>query len=159
MRFSYCIILMLLLTPTLVSAQEALLATGGDASSPNGSVSCSIGQVVYEMYQTEDGSSAEGVQHPYELFIVTSTGEELISGQTVKAYPNPVVDWVEVQLGNFSETEKLQYQLYDIHGQVLLSDHITSERTTINLQNLAAGTYVLRVSGFLDRSFRLVKNN
>ena len=159
MRFSFCVLLLLLLAPCLVSAQEAVLTGGGDASSSNGSVNYSIGQVVYEFYEANDGSSAEGVQHPYELFIVTSTGDELISDQLVKAYPNPVVDWVEVQLSYFSESEELYYQLYGLNGQILVSDQITSDRTIINLQLLAAGTYLLKVHGLVDRSFKLVKTN
>lgn len=48
-------------------AQHSVNTTGGDASNESGSVSYSIGQIVYSAYADSDGRVSEGVQQPYEI--------------------------------------------------------------------------------------------
>jgi hypothetical protein len=58
-----------------VSAQESINATDGDVSGSGGSVSYSVGQVVYTTHTGTSGSVAEGVQQPYEISVVTGLEE------------------------------------------------------------------------------------
>ena len=51
-------------------AQEAIPAAGSNAIGSGGSVSYSVGQVVYTINTGTNGSVAEGVQQPYEISVV-----------------------------------------------------------------------------------------
>lgn len=66
-KLKLSILLLLGLGLTGLLAQEAILATGGDASGGGGSVSWSAGTVVFRTYTGINGSVAESVQQPYEI--------------------------------------------------------------------------------------------
>jgi gliding motility-associated-like protein len=53
-------------------AQESIHSSGGDGSASTGSVSISIGQVVYNEYSSGTGTEVQGVQQPYDLVKVKS---------------------------------------------------------------------------------------
>ena len=57
-----------------VNAQEALTASGGDASGIGGSSSYGIGQVFHSNYIGLNGSEAQGVQHSDETGCIGSAG-------------------------------------------------------------------------------------
>ena len=65
-------VLLLGLGLTGLKAQEAIPATGGMASGSGGSVSYSLGQLVYTTNTGTNGSVALGIQQPFEIFVVTS---------------------------------------------------------------------------------------
>lgn len=53
-------------------AQQSIHSSGGDGSASTGSVSISIGQVVYNEYSSGTGTEVQGVQQPYDLVKVKS---------------------------------------------------------------------------------------
>lgn len=149
-------LLLFMLLPTWVLAQQSPVAGGGDAVGPGGSVSFSVGQVAYKHYQGT-ASVNEGVQQVYEISPVTSLQEDENLFQLV-AYPNPTADvlWLEV-LGD-AELGETHYQMVSVSGQHLGSGMITSNRTEISMAHVAPGSYVLRISGANNQSFRIIKN-
>ena len=60
---------------TGLQAQTSVNAIGGDATGSGGSVSYSVGQVVYTTNKGTNGSVVEGVQQPYEILVVTAIKE------------------------------------------------------------------------------------
>jgi CubicO group peptidase (beta-lactamase class C family) len=56
-----------------------------------------------------------------------------------KIYPNPVSDFLQIQLG--SNEEKLDYQLFDMQGRQIDSGN----SSTIHVQQIHSGIYLLRV--------------
>ncbi|NLF43456.1 MAG: T9SS C-terminal target domain-containing protein, partial [Bacteroidales bacterium] len=52
---------------TGLSAQNSINTSGGNASSTDGNMSYSVGQVFYNTSQGTNGSIIEGVQQPYEI--------------------------------------------------------------------------------------------
>jgi hypothetical protein len=54
-----------------VHAQSTIPATGGNAAGNGGSVSYTVGQIVYTTVSGTNGSVAQGVQQPYEISVVT----------------------------------------------------------------------------------------
>ncbi len=126
------------------TAQESVNATGGDASGSGGSASWSVGQVAYQTHTGTSGSVAEGVQQPYEIFVVTGIEEAEGINLSISAYPNPATDYLELKV----ESEKLKdlsYQLYDMNGKLLQSEKITSNQTSIVMSNLVPATYFVKV--------------
>jgi hypothetical protein len=81
-------LLFLLMFPIIGLSQEAIPASGGDASGSGGTLSFTVGQLGYSSNSGSNGSVAEGVQQPYE--ISTTVGIELsnISLDFI-AYPKP----------------------------------------------------------------------
>lgn len=70
-RLKLSAVLLLGLGLTGLQAQTSVNATDGDVSGSGGSVSYSVGQVVYTTHTGTSGSVAEGVQQPYEISVVT----------------------------------------------------------------------------------------
>ncbi|MDR1791986.1 MAG: leucine-rich repeat protein [Bacteroidales bacterium] len=61
---------------------------------------------------------------------------------TIDIYPNPAKERATVDFGQYVNGTLL---LYDINGKILFSKEIASETEILNLQNLSAGQYIVRV--------------
>ncbi len=138
-------IIFLSLGLTGLRAQETVLTSGSDASGSGGSVSCSIGQIVFMTNTGSNGSVAQGVQQPFEISEVA--GIDQAKGITLQctAYPNPSSDYVKLVIENY-KTEYLTYQLYDVSGKLLETKKIEGNETSIAMCNLDRGIYFLRVT-------------
>jgi len=145
---------------TGLQAQEAALSSGGDASGSGGSASYSIGQVVYTTNIGSNGSSAQGVQQPYEISIVTGIDE--VEGVTLQysTFPNPTTDLITLKVETISLLN-LNYSLYDINGQLFENRKIESNETSISMENLVPAIYFLKIfdnSKKEVKTFKIIKN-
>ena len=126
-------------------AQEAIPATGGEASGSGGSVSYTIGQTVYTTNQGTGGNIvAQGVQQPFEISVVTGIPEAKGISLNILAYPNPTTDYLTVKVENY-ETTNLQYQVFDINGKLLQIVKATGNETLITTSNLVPANYFVKV--------------
>lgn len=134
------------------------IASGGVASGSGGTVSYSVGQMVYTKNEGSTGSVFQGVQQPYEISVITSIKEVEGISLDFSVYPNPASDFLRLRTTN-SELKNLRYQLYDISGNVLLSNEIESTETNISMQNLLPGNYFLRISSasIEIKTFKIIK--
>jgi hypothetical protein len=144
--------------PIIGLSQEAIPASGGDASGSGGTLSFTVGQLVYSSNSGSNGSVAEGVQQPYE--ISTTVGIELstISLDFI-AYPNPTINNIVLSIKDFN-TEKLNYQLYDMSGKLLKSNKVNAINTTIDMSELPVSNYVLNINNDSStiKSFKIIKS-
>lgn len=142
----------------IANAQQGSVSAGGEAvSGANGTVSYSIGQVAYSYAGDGSHSVSEGVQQPYEISVVTSNNE--ISGTiSYNVYPNPTVSGVNLAVSE--NTGDMNVQLFDTQGKLIAEQKINSSVTSIPMEKLATGTYLLSVSTNkkINRTFRIVKN-
>ncbi len=148
-----------LLWAGMAKAQESVNATGSDATGTGGSVAFSIGQVVYTTDAGSSGSVAQGVQHPYELYIVGL--QEAAPGISLTAYPNPVGDELTLQVDEYAN-ERLSYQLYDMEGRLLDRGNIVARKTPIRTTGLTEAAYLVHVidqQGRKVQSFRIIKHH
>ncbi len=152
------ILLTFILSLSTVSAQESVNATGGNASGSGGSLSYSVGQVVYQTHTGTNGSVAQGVQQPYEISVVTGLEEAKGINLTVSAYPNPTVDFLTLEV-KYLELSALSFKLYDMNGKLLQNKKITGTHTTIVMSNLEPATYLLIVNRDNKevKTFKIVK--
>ena len=146
------------LSLSIVQAQESINATGGNATGSGGSLSYSVGQVVYTTNTGTNGSVGQGVQQAFEISTVTGIEEAKGINLSVSAYPNPTTDYLQLKV----ESEKLKdlsYQLYDISGKLLQSEKITGNQTSIVMSNLVPSTYFVKViQGNKEvKTFKIVK--
>ena len=143
-KLKLSILLLLGLGLTGLLAQEAILATGGDASGGGGSVSWSAGTVVFRTYTGINGSVAESVQQPYEISSITAIDEAKGINLSVSAYPNPSNHNLTLKIEEYGLSD-LSFRLYDANGKLLQNKKITGSSTNIGMDNLAPATYFIKI--------------
>ena len=141
------------------SGQKGIHSSGGNASGSNGSVSYSVGQVVFHTHAGTNGSVAQGVQQPYEISVVTETEDAGNISLLVKAYPNPVDNLLLLKV----ETDKwmaLSFQIYNMQGQVLKTEKIRNSETQIDMSAYISASYILKVFSESKpiKEFKIIKN-
>ena len=142
-----------------IQAQEAIIATGGNASGTGGTASYSVGQVVYLTNSGANGSEIQGVQQPFEI----STVAEIENAKTINiicsAYPNPTNDLLIINIDNYNK-DNLSYQLYDITGKSLESKKVESNVTSISMKSFLPGIYFLKITDNNNeiKIFKIIKN-
>ncbi len=141
-----------------LQAQNAIPASGGNASGGGGTVSYSVGQVVYTTNTGTGSSVAQGVQQPYEISVPTTLEEAKGISLEMVVYPNPVTDLLRLKVENY-ETENLRYHLYDINGNVLISNKVEGKDSDISMQNFLPSVYFLKVTdnNKLIKTFKIIK--
>jgi hypothetical protein len=77
-------------------------------------------------------------------------------GNTLEIYPNPAKNVINVKTAD-TKLLGMAYSIYDNTGKVVLSGKITSENTSIELGNLAAGIYVLSIAENMKQTFKVIK--
>lgn len=142
------------MTTATLFAQNNTLTSGGDASGSGGSMSYSIGQLVYQSYSGTNSSLSEGLQQAFEVSM--ATGIEELRGN-FKLYPNPVISYAELEVESF---EGLRFRLYNLQGSLIFSGRLVESRTKLDLSNLPPGSYFLKLSDPENRrkSFTLIKH-
>lgn len=141
-----------------LAAQQAVTASGGEASGSGGSASISTGQVVYTAISGSGGTATQGVQQPYEIFAL---GNDDVKGVSVKAtvYPNPSVATVFLRI-EMASFDNIRYELFDLNGRMLYDGKVSAIETPLSMERFPQATYLLKVySGASElKSFKIVKN-
>jgi hypothetical protein len=140
-------------------AQEAVPASGGNATGTGGTVSYSVGQVIYTTNTAGTGTVSQGVQQPYEIFVVVGIDQLPSVTLSCKAFPNPTTDFLILSVENF-EKEKLSYRLSDINGKIIAEGKPTLDQTKIEMGTLRNGNYFLSViqNNKEVKTFKIIKN-
>ena len=160
-KLSTISIIFLGLTNLQIQAQEAISTTGGDSNGSNGSVSYSIGQVVYSTNIDVNGNSvSEGVQQPYEISVTTSIPEAKDISLKLSAYPNPTTEYLTIKVEDYKFAE-LKYLFFDINGKLLKTVKATGKETNIKVNNLIPANYFVKVidSNKEIKVFKIIKIN
>lgn len=153
--------LMIIFTvPDITNAQVAITTAGGSSSGSMGSVSYTIGQVVYSSSLTSSGNITAGVQQPYEITMITEIKEAKDIDLFISAFPNPTFDNITLKIDNY-KFEKLICNLTDINGKQVISLKIINKETSVKLTNLKPSTYFMKI---LDNNkeikvFKIIKAN
>jgi hypothetical protein len=138
-------------------AQQATTATGGNASGSGGTVAYSVGQIVYTTNTGTTGSVAQGVQQPYEIYVLGIEDNSINLALT--AYPNPTTSNLTLSVGQ-ADLSKMNFQLYDMVGKLIESRKIVSSTETIGMETLPNATYFLKVmnNNTEVKTFKIIKN-
>lgn len=141
-----------------VKAQKGIPATGGDATGSGGSVSYSVGQIVYTTNSSSNGALAQGIQQPYEISVVSGITHTTNIKLECSTYPNPSVDYVTLKIENHP-TENVSYQLLDLNGKLVQSSKIVALETTIAMVDFPVSIYFLKVeeAGQELKTFKIIK--
>ncbi|CAN5255234.1 hypothetical protein BH09BAC5_BH09BAC5_04600 [soil metagenome] len=151
----FSLIAVLMLMTEIAQAQESTNAAGGDASGSGGTVAYSVGQIIYTTNSGATGTSAQGVQQPYEIY--TTGIDQSFQSISVIVFPNPTSETLTLQVNDFNN---LQYEMFDAEGKLILSNNINATKSEIEMKNLATGTYFINVNKENKKvqSFKIIKN-
>ena len=147
----------LIFTAPVLYSQNGFVTLGANHSGNGGTLSYSVGQLVYKTQSGSNGNINQGVQQPYEIFTVAIAEEN--SDISVSIFPNPTLDMLIINI-NDVDSKNLNYQLYDIQGKLLIRHNIFKNQTKITTENLPASTYGLKINSENKpiQSFKIIKN-
>lgn len=139
-------------------SQESINTAGGTAAGTGGSVSYSVGQTIYSSSSSTVGSVSQGVQQPFEIFIISSVDDEQAANLDLQYYPSPTNDKLNLKIST-EITSNLKYELYDLNSSLLESNPITNAETSLSLLDYASGTYIVKIlaNDKNIKSFKIIK--
>ena len=139
-----------------VQAQSNTIPGGGTATGSGGSSTFTIGQIDYSNSSGANGSDNQGVQQPFEFF--KDSGLDGFSLVELSLYPNPTTD--QIVLKSEQTSRKLNSQLFDNTGKLLLNGAIYETETLINMHALSAGEYHISIQEQNEQieSFKIIKH-
>ncbi|WP_299210862.1 T9SS type A sorting domain-containing protein [uncultured Aquimarina sp.] len=139
-----------------IAAQEAVVTLGAEITDVGGSISYTIGQIVYIPMSGTSGSIVPGVQQSVEINVLDVDDIEKPDIE-ITVYPNPMHDHLIIELQTFKQ--EFDYLLYDTLGREIKSNKIQEDKTVISLQDFPDGTYFLKVYSFNKtmRTFQIIK--
>jgi hypothetical protein len=150
--------ILILFTSLLGFSQETVLSSGKDASGAGGVVNYSIGQVAYISGNGAGGTASQGVQQPFEIYLLGVDNFPNIS-MSFAVYPNPTTSFVVLKMATYN-SEKLQYEMFDLSGKKIESKPINAEEMQIQMQKYASGIYILQIidQSKIIKTFKIIKN-
>ena len=83
----------------------------------------------------------------------TTMIQSVVENYTVKIFPNPVKNYLQVDIQGLSKENNINIQLLDLQGSVIFNWELIKSQFQIETKDLIAGTYFLNI--FIDnkRSF------
>ena len=107
------------------------------------------GHVYSHTFSTVGVNTYECSPHPdsmYGTITVTASTASISENKLLSfsMYPNPVSDVLTVQLP--TGTEKAEVGIFDYTGRLVASKTISSNGTSIDVNNIAKGIYIIRVA-------------
>ena len=137
-------------------AQQAPVNAGGELTGSGGSASYSIGQVTTSYESSATHTMNEGVQQPYEWFVISVQENPGIS-ILLDVFPNPTADLLTITIEPF--TENYNFELVNELGQQLIIGNLIEAKTTLQLRDYPTATYFLRIKGLQTEPtiFKLIK--
>lgn len=156
--YLYLIFLILNSFSITIRAQNAISTTGGNVTGNGGSVSYTIGQILYSTLSGTNGTVVQGVQQPFEISVVTAIRNAEEINLEYLVYPNPTNGLTKL-IFKSPDYENMSFQLYDINGVILINKKIKSMETEISLENFSSTIYLLKVfkNNFEIKVFKIVK--
>lgn len=139
-------------------AQQTIATAGGEAEGDGGTVSYTVGQMVYSSATGSTGTVSQGIQQPYEIFVLTGVEQKGIN-LNISAYPNPTTESLNLKVEK-STIQNMSYQLYDIQGRLIKSSMLLGNNTQIDMTDLEPASYILKVLNDDQslKNFKIIKN-
>lgn len=153
---NYLLLILFLISVREVNAQNSVNSGGGTALSSMGFVGFSVGQPFFVSQISATGAVYPGVQQGYE--ISTEDGLDLYPSVSVKAYPNPVTDYLVLSFSSF-DLYGVKVILTDSKGVFLRLSEIVEAESRIDMSSLSAGVYFLKVlkDNRVLKTFKILK--
>lgn len=137
-------------------AQQVVSTSGATFANSHGSISFTIGEGVAQTLTKGDQTLTQGFHQTTISVAAIIELKEL--NFSITAFPNPTTDLVNIRVGR-ENVSGFQYRLFDFSGRLIAQKNLESQETTVPVQYLPVGSYVLQV---LDgkqelKSFKIIK--
>ena len=138
-------------------AQISVNSAGAEATGQGGSLSYSVGQVVYSASSSSAGSASAGVQQAYEVSVATQISATNLNIDA-SVYPNPTTDFLILNVPEIEEN--YTYQVTDINGKLLNTGLINNTQTNLDFSSYVIGTYFIKLvqANSNIKTFQVIKN-
>ena len=137
-------------------AQSTIATAGGDGQTSEGSVSYTVGEVVYTASANKSGYIVQGVQQSFDIQPIASLGTnaDLVE---CSVFPNPTLDKIMLQTGDL---KLVKFQIFNLEGDLLETKDSDQSQTEIPFSNYPSGAYFLKISSNseLVKTFKIIKN-
>ena len=142
------------------SAQKGTVTSGKNIVSSNGSISFTIGQIVYNSNDNGSIYETQGIQQPYEILTYLIDIEMDASLSSLRLYPNPTTSNIMIDIETIP-SGNLRYELIDALQRVIHRGSITENLTSIDVETYASGIFLLRIlsDSKVKQVFKIIKNN
>jgi hypothetical protein len=139
---------------------SVIASDGNFASTPSGSISWTLGEVITETFSDPSNIFTQGFQQPKEF----NTGVvDQQSKSLVKYYPNPAADNLFILTGNLNPGDYI-IQVFTIQGEELHSEScvvgIAQNLHNLSVTGLPNGMYLVRFyekQGSFSTTFKFTK--
>lgn len=136
--------------PVFVSATDFHLASSGNNTLDN------KGTPVTEVTVDADGNARNATTPDLGAYEFTATvlAVQDIAKKKINYYPNPVVDFVTINDVNKIKT----VEVYNAVGQRVIVENANSEKASIDMRQVPAGVYILKVNSEKEsQSIKIIK--
>jgi hypothetical protein len=119
---------------------EVIASAGTSFSNASAQLDFTIGEVVTATLTTGGHTVTQGFHQP-ELHFASL--ENYSNDFSCILYPNPTEQFVTVES---TKEDHLKVSVYDMQGKVIMVSNVFVQKTTLDVQALAAGTYVMLIT-------------
>ncbi len=134
-------------------------SSGDYFTSADYSLSWTLGECITETYHANEIILTQGFQQ--SMFLITSLDEFTIEGFSVKVYPNPFTDFINIIAAYITMPDKsIRIELFDANGKVLFVNEFSSNGIQIDMTGYLGGVYFLKVintENKIHRNFKILK--
>ena len=139
------LVIIFLLFGLKAAAQQSVHTSGGTATGTGGTVTYSVGQTAYHVASGSGGMQTEGVQQPFEIYILNGIpGTEGIAVECT-VFPNPSETFVTLSVKD-QDLRNLSYQLCNEMGVAIRDKKIIENKTNLPVEELPKGIYFLTIT-------------
>jgi hypothetical protein len=139
---------------------EVISPSGNYFKSDNYSMSWTLGECVTETFSSAQNMLTQGFQQ--SSYTITAINQLTTAGITVNAFPNPVTDYITVQVKKEDGSPKeYSIELFDLLGKLLISKKQKDNSYQFDMSAYRKGTYFSRVSNLEKttiQNFKILKN-
>lgn len=154
------LLIITLLSSQILFGQSNTIVCGGNINGVGGNISYTIGQIDYNSNSGTSGIITQGLQQPFEIFSIDINSVDSYNTDiNAILYPNPTNEVINLKISDY-DLDNLFYQLYDLHGKLLLESKLHSDNSSINIESFADGSYYLKIlkQNQILKSFKLIKH-
>lgn len=136
--------------------QRQVFSNGGISNSDTEvTLSSTIGEPVANTFALDSILLRQGFEQPIKdtaiaTFIINDIAVE------ISVFPNPTTDFVNIQWTSSSQ-HRLLLELFNINGQQVLAESMVSNQHKIEVRQLPAATYLLRIRDPESQQFEIFK--
>jgi hypothetical protein len=141
--------------PLLGLAQPDVISSGGNYyETSNVKVSYTIGQTVTATVGSNQAVMTQGFQQPsYSIVDLKEPDADM----NVSLYPNPTDGELMLDFSTLP-ANNTQVMVIDFAGKLVMTETVTNQKQRLNLKNLPAGNYIVKIKNDTqERNFKVIK--